>query len=136
MPAPLRIRARATASLARFGVVLLACLAVFAAGVSQAAAVVPVVNSFAPTASATSGTSLSFNLVFNTSVTGLTTGDFSLGGSASGWAISGLTGSGATYVLTVDGTSGGEGTVTPTLAANSVTDSTSTLGPTASRAAT
>ncbi|MGA0069246.1 MAG: hypothetical protein ACO3PB_07310, partial [Miltoncostaeaceae bacterium] len=121
-------RARVTALLA-------VLILLFAGALSRADAVVPVANSFVPSSNATNGTSGTFSLVFNTSVTGLTTADFTLGGTASGWAIGGVTGSGTTYQLTVDGTSGSEGTVIPTLAAGSVTDSTSTAGPSAPRAA-
>lgn len=120
----------------RLAAVLLVLVVGLVAGVSQAIAVVPVVTTFAPSVTATNGTSATFSLVFNTSVTGLVPGDVTVDGTASGWTVSGLSGSGASYSVALDGTSGSEGTVIPTLGANTVMDSLSAPGPTAPRATT
>ncbi|MDX1946825.1 MAG: Ig-like domain-containing protein [Pirellulaceae bacterium] len=56
------------------------------------------------TASPTATSSVQFNVTFNNSVTGVDTGDFSLAsGAAPGATIASVTGSGATYVVTVNG---------------------------------
>ena len=117
----------------RIGAVAVALVLMLVIGVSQAAAVVPAVSLFAPGVARTAGTSASFNLSFNTAVTGLTAGDFTVGGTATGWTVSGVSGSGSAYTVALDGATGSEGTVVVTLAANSVVDSLNTPGPTASR---
>ena len=61
-----------------------------------------------------------FTVTFDEIVTGLTAGDFSLGGTATGQVAS-LTGSGSTYELSVD-TITGDGTVVPSIPAGVAVD--------------
>jgi hypothetical protein len=76
------------------------------------------------TAASSNASSLQFSLTFSESVSGLTTSDLSVGGGASGWTVTGLTGSGAgPYTVTVDGSAGTDGTVSLALAANAVVGS-------------
>ena len=100
----------------------------------------PVVASFAPTTAnvASASAPITFSLSFTEPVTGLTTGDFSIGG-ASGWGITGITGSGSgPYTLTVapTGATGSQGDVTVTLAVDAVTDALTLTGPTMTESAT
>ena len=77
---------------------------------------------------------LSWKVTFNRPVTGVEASDFSLGGAAGSWSITGVTGSGAgPYTVTAAGT--GAGTETLTLAAGSVTDPAGTTGPAVARSA-
>jgi outer membrane protein OmpA-like peptidoglycan-associated protein len=84
---------------------------------------------FAGTGTLTNSTSpLSFNLTFSEAMDAatLTANDFSNSGSATGCAFA-VTGAGTSYTLTASGCS--DGTVSPTLAANSVTALSGTSGP-------
>jgi alpha-tubulin suppressor-like RCC1 family protein len=72
-----------------------------------------------------SGTSASFNVVFDVAVSGLTASDFSLAGSQTGCAVTAVSGSGTDYQVTVAGcpaTTGGTKTLILTLPAGSVAD--------------
>ncbi|MBU3704054.1 MAG: hypothetical protein FGM42_06735, partial [Ilumatobacteraceae bacterium] len=78
-----------------------------------------------PVTTPVSGSQATFNLSFNFNIvtSSLTTSDFTLAtgsGVASGCAVTGVSGSGATYVVTVSGCTS-DGTVTPKLSATSVT---------------
>jgi subtilisin family serine protease/alpha-tubulin suppressor-like RCC1 family protein len=92
----------------------------------------PTVRFFVPTTtSPTTATSITYSLAFREPVTGLAGGDFSVGGTSSGWTVSLVSGSGAgPYIVTLTGTSPTSGTVSLTLKANSVTDLASNVGPT------
>lgn len=81
----------------------------------------------AQTSSPTNVSTLSYNIVFSESVTGLDVNDFSVSGTALGWTISSLSGSGSTYVLTVSTTSSSNGTVIVTMLQNAILGSTSQL---------
>ena len=72
----------------------------------------PLVNSITRTnANPTSAASVDFNLTFSESVTGVDAGDFSLTtNGVSGAAVSGISGSGSAYTVTVS-TGGGNGTI-------------------------
>jgi alpha-tubulin suppressor-like RCC1 family protein/subtilisin family serine protease len=80
------------------------------------------------------GSSFQTRIWFNRSVSGLATGDFTIGGTSAGWSASVVNGSGiGPYTLTVSTASATDGTVVVTLKANSVSDGTQTgpAGPTA-----
>src|SRR6185369_15285970 len=80
------------------------------------------------------GSSFQTRIWFNRSVSGLATGDFTIGGTSTGWSASVVNGSGiGPYTLTVSTASATDGTVVVTLKANSVSDGTQTgpAGPTA-----
>ena len=80
------------------------------------------------------GSSFDETVWFSHAVTGLAAGDFNVGGTSGGWGVSGVTGSGAgPYTVSLSSAAPTEGTVTLALAANSVTDGTST-GPAAATA--
>jgi hypothetical protein len=88
----------------------------------------PGVTSFAPTVTTSNSTTLTYNLVFNVSVTGLVTGDFAKAGTGSSTcAIGSPSGSGTTYQIILTGCS--PGTVILTLLASSVIDGSSNTGP-------
>jgi hypothetical protein len=88
------------------------------------------VTSFEPASTGGGSTSRRYLLVFSEQVVGLRTGDFTIGGTAKGWVLSRLAlVSGATYELIVDGSGGAPGTLTVTLAANSVADPAGNVGP-------
>ncbi|HLX33742.1 MAG TPA: hypothetical protein VKR30_00705 [Candidatus Limnocylindrales bacterium] len=96
----------------------------------------PSVSSFAPTTSSpTNGSTISYNLTFSESVTGLAATDFTRTGTSTGCIVGTPSGSGASYSIDVTGC--GDGTVILKLNANSVQDLASNVGPTsASTAAT
>jgi hypothetical protein len=83
---------------------------------------------------------LRFGLIFKEPVTGLAVGDFTVGGSSTGWSVQGVTGKASTYTVTVVADEGGggphDGSVTLTLAAGAVTDKAGHTGPTVQVAAT
>ncbi len=97
----------------------------------------PAVLSFAAEGSTpTNSRSLTYKISFDVSVTGLATGDFSFGGTGSGWSVASVSGTGAgPYTVTVTGPSATEGSVILKLAANSVAEATSIQGPTALQSA-
>ena len=77
------------------------------------------------------GSQFTIRAWFNRPVTGLTTGDFTVGGTSSGWSATALHGSGmGPYLLTVSAAAPTDGLVTVSLGADSVTDGTRT-GPVA-----
>jgi hypothetical protein len=90
----------------------------------------PSVSSFTGPATPTGATSLAYALAFSEPVTGLAASDFTVAGTATGWAVSSVTGSGSgPYTVTLAG--GGPGTVTLTVAAGAVTDTAGNAGPAA-----
>jgi hypothetical protein len=94
----------------------------------------PSVTSFAPlTATPTNAATISYNLTFDESVTGLAAGDFGHTGTATGCTVGAPSGSGASYTIAVTGCS--EGTLSLTLNANTVTDLASNVGPASSATA-
>ncbi len=94
----------------------------------------PAVSSFAPTTTLTNSSSLTYNLVFTQSVTGLAANDFSLSGTGSSTCTIGTpSGSGTTYSISLPGCS--PGTVILTLATNAITNSSSQTGPSSNTAA-
>lgn len=89
----------------------------------------PTTTSFAPTTTLTNSTSVTFNLEYSQSVTGIDSTDFSASGTgASTCVIGSVSGSGTSYSIPL--TSCSEGTVFLTLTANSGTNSNSQTGPT------
>lgn len=98
--------------------------------------IAPQVSSFAPTSTLTTSTSLTYNLQFSETVTGLAVGDFSKSGTGSAsCTIGSPTGSGNSYQISLTGCS--EGTVILTLAQNAVTSvATSQTGPSSATNAT
>jgi hypothetical protein len=90
--------------------------------------VAPGVSSFtSTTGSPTNAASLVYSLSFNESVTGLAAGDFTIGGSATGWSVASISGSGASYTVTLTG--GTNGDVSLTLDLNKVADAAGNTGP-------
>ena len=88
----------------------------------------PVVTSLAYSANSAGGTT--FAITFDEIVTGLAAGDFSVGGTATGWSVTAVSGSGAgPYTVTLTGSN--RGTIIPQLAANGVTNQVNLTGPTA-----
>jgi hypothetical protein len=90
--------------------------------------VAPGVSSFTPTTgSPTNAASLVYSLDFNESVTGLGAGDFTIGGTATGWSVASISGSGTSYTVTLGG--GTDGTVILTLTLNTIADAAGNTGP-------
>ncbi|MFM8926982.1 MAG: hypothetical protein ACKOFA_02120, partial [Rhodoluna sp.] len=85
----------------------------------------PVVSSFTTPVSPSKASTPVFNLTFGQSVTGLTADDFTFAGSATGCYVSQVTGSGASYAITVSGCA--DGTLALSLKADSVNGN--ALGP-------
>lgn len=82
------------------------------------------------TASPTNVSTLNYDIVFSETVTGLTTSDFTVTGTSSGWSVTSLTGSGSTYVVTLSSSSPTTGTVILTMLQNAVLgDTSSQQGP-------
>ena len=88
----------------------------------------PTVSSFTSSQSSpTSATSFTYSLTFSEPVTGVTSGDFSNSGTASGCAFNPGTDSGSSRTVTVTGCD--PGTVIPVFAANGAVDTSSNQGP-------
>ncbi|HYK95418.1 MAG TPA: N-acetylmuramoyl-L-alanine amidase [Candidatus Dormibacteraeota bacterium] len=100
----------------------------------------PAALSFSPMVpDPTGATTIPFGLIFSEPVTGLDARAFTVGGTSPGWTIDSVTGKASPYTINVKPPSGGpppEGTVTLTLAAGSVADLASNLGPLAPVTAT
>ena len=95
-------------------------------GVVEITLLAPAPTTFAATvASPTNVSSLTYNVVFSEDVTGLDTSDFTVSGTSSGWAVTGLTGSGTTYSLSLSSSSPTTGTVIVTMLQNAVAGSSS-----------
>jgi hypothetical protein len=79
----------------------------------------PSVTTFAPSSTLTNSSSISYNLIINESVTGLSNTDFVTTGSTSTCGAIAVTGSGSSYLVTATGC--GDGTLKMKLLANSIT---------------
>lgn len=91
----------------------------------------PTVDEFA-SASASTATSVVFALRFSEPVTGLVSGEFTISGTSTGWALSSFTGSGALYSITLTESSANSttnGTLTLSIPTNCVSDAIGNLGP-------
>ncbi len=101
--------------------------------------VAPVVSEMTPSVtSPTNVSSFSYSITFSEPVTGFDSSDISLSGSSAGWSIVSLTGSGAgPYSLALSSTGPTTGSLTVTIATNSVSGGTSGMqGPPAAHTAT
>ena len=88
----------------------------------------PSVSSLSAPASPTSATELTFSLSFTEAVTGLSASDVAVGGSATGWSVSSVSGAGVgPYSIILDG--GTPGTVSLALQTGSVDDAAANEGP-------
>lgn len=88
----------------------------------------PSVTEFA-SYSASTATTVTFNLGFSETVTGLSTSDFSISGTSTGWQVSSTSGSGSVTLTETSPGSSTSGTLILTLASNSVQDIYGNLGP-------
>ena len=79
--------------------------------------------------SATGATSIQLGLTFSEPVTDLTASDFAFTGTSSGWAVTGVSGSAATYTVTVAATAPTPGSMALTLPADRVLDLGANPGP-------
>ena len=70
---------------------------------------------------------MTFAVIFSKPVSAPASGDFTVGGTASGFSVSAVSGSVATYTVTVSGSSPGDGSVTLSLAAGKVHDTAGNL---------
>ncbi|MGI9186023.1 MAG: Ig-like domain-containing protein, partial [Gaiellales bacterium] len=87
----------------------------------------PVVTSFAYSANSAGGTT--YAISFDEIVTGLAASDFTMGGTATGWSVTAVSGSGAgPYTLTLTGAN--RGTLIPQLVADAVVNQVSLTGAT------
>jgi hypothetical protein len=94
----------------------------------------PSLTTFAPTTTLTNSTSITYDIVFSQSVTGLAAADFTKSGTGSSTCTIGTpSGSTTTYTVTLSGCS--PGTVILTLAANSVANTSSQTAPASNTAA-
>ncbi len=94
----------------------------------------PAITTFAPTTTLTNSTSITYNIIFSQSVTGLAAADFTKTGTGSSTCTIGTpSGSTTTYTVTLSGCS--PGTVILTLAANSVANTSSQTAPASNTAA-
>jgi alpha-tubulin suppressor-like RCC1 family protein len=97
----------------------------------------PAVSSFsATTKSPTNSTSISYSLRFSKAVTGLAAKDLTIAGTSTGWKVAQIQGSGSSYTIKLTAAKPPSGTVILKLAAKTVADSGSRLGPAASASAT
>lgn len=79
------------------------------------------INQTAGQADPTNANPISFTVVFSEAVTGVDATDITLGGTATGQSVAGVSGSGTTYTVTINAT--GNGTVIPTVKANGAVES-------------
>jgi hypothetical protein len=94
----------------------------------------PSLTTFAPRATITNNSTLTYDVAFSEAVTGLTAGDFSLSGTgSSSCSVNAPVGSSTTYTVSVTGCS--QGTVILTMAANAVANTSSQNAPTSISAA-
>ena len=90
----------------------------------------PTVLSMVPTTSSpTMDDSVSFGLVFSEPVTGLTTGDFTIGGTSTGWSVTSVSGSAAIWSVRLTATTPTTGSVVLSLSADGATDLAGNAGP-------
>ncbi|MGA0068209.1 MAG: Ig-like domain-containing protein, partial [Miltoncostaeaceae bacterium] len=86
--------------------------------------------------SITHATSITYALTFSESVTGLSAGDFAIGGDSEGWTVTAVSGSGAgPYSVTIAADAPGDGDVVLSLGARTVVDPAGNLGPVTAQAA-
>ncbi len=98
------------------------------AGSVEISSLGPSISTFTPASTLTNSSSLTFNLVFSQSVTGIDASDFAVAGTGSSTCTKGtVTGSGTTYAIPLTGCS--QGTVYLTITANVATNSSSQTGP-------
>lgn len=100
-------------------------------------ATVPTVT-VTPDAASTSTASADFTITFSESVTGLTSGDLTIGGTSASpaWSVNTITGSGASYSVNLTAASTpAQGTLTLAVTANAVTDAAGNTGPASNSAA-
>lgn len=81
------------------------------------------VNEAAAQADPTGTPSIDFDVVFNKDVTGVGAGDFTVGGTATGFSVDSVSGSGSNYTVTVVGAAATDGTVTLAMPAGGAEDS-------------
>lgn len=90
----------------------------------------PSVASFSATTPVpVTGTTISYELVFDEPITGLAASDFVIRGSSTGWSVAGVSGAEATYGLTLSAPTAVAGTVVLRLRPASVVDGAGTAGP-------
>ncbi|MFM8829296.1 MAG: Ig-like domain-containing protein, partial [Actinomycetota bacterium] len=94
----------------------------------------PTVSTFSAT-TPTRTSPIAYTLTFSEPVTGLGVGDFTLGGTSTGWSVTGVSGSGASYTVNVANGSPSTGTVVLTLSSGAVTDGAGNTAPAAGVAA-
>ncbi len=90
----------------------------------------------APLLNPTGGSTMSFGLTFDEPVTGLAASDLAVSGTSAGWAVTGISGTGAAYTVTVHSAAPTNGSVILTLAAGAVSDLAGNAGPVAAVAST
>ena len=91
-----------------------------------------------PDAASTATASADFTITFSESVTGLTSGDLTIGGTSASpaWSVNTITGSGASYNVNLTAASTpAQGTLTLAVTANAVTDAAGNTGPASNSAA-
>jgi hypothetical protein len=107
---------------------------VAAAGSVTIVSLGPSLNSFVPRTTLTNSSSITYDITFSESVSGLAANDFSLSGAGSSTcAIGTPSGSGTTYTVALSGCS--PGTIILTMAANAVANSSSQNAPASNTAA-
>jgi hypothetical protein len=98
-----------------------------AAGYVTITSLGPSILTFTPQQTITNSTTLNYDLVFSEAVTGLSTGDFGIGGTGGSTCTIAISGSGTTYVITLGACS--VGTVTMYIVANAVQNATPQYAP-------
>ena len=105
----------------------------------------PVIDTLAPSVTSftattpTNGTSITYTLLFDESVTGLTAADFTLSGTShtsTPWSVSNVAGSAGSYTITVSATAPADGTVLLVIGVGTVADGVGNSGPTVAADAT
>ena len=91
----------------------------------------PTISAFAPSAATVTASPITYSVMFDQLVSGLTAGDFTIGGTSTGWTIASITGSGAgPYTVSLTrSTPLPAGTVVLTLRAGAVVDRANAQGP-------
>ncbi|NJD30095.1 MAG: hypothetical protein FIA92_17645, partial [Chloroflexi bacterium] len=90
----------------------------------------PAVASFEPLVPDPTGShAISFGLVFREPVVGLEASDFDVGGSSSGWSVDDITGTAASYTVTLNASNPSNGSLEVTLVDGAVTDLAGLPGP-------
>jgi hypothetical protein len=93
-------------------------------------------GTLSPMLTPTGGSTTTFGLAFKEAVTGMSASDLTVGGTSAGWTIQSVSGSGASYTITVASPAPTDGTIELTLAAGSVADLSGNAGPPANLEAT